>query len=333
MNQRNVIVRVLLVVGMAILFNACVVVPNGAYYRTHVPPSTVYRPATVYYEWYYFPESGVYYNISERYYYYPYNGSWRRATQLPSRLVLRYEDRVRLKLTDTPYIKYKEHRRKYPPRHHERRDHDRDRHESKENHDTFNNRYELKEHSQSDVIDQERERARDHNRDRNANINKDHKPPQDNSGSPSSTFQPRFRSKYERANPPGLSGPTTPREQPQQPAKVNQHAKERQYKGENTRNNPAENNPKSSGFAGKYNSRRADKPNDNTTNNKNNNQPTSTDNKQKHKKKNKGRNIDKKKSDEKSKDTDSQTDSNNTNNDVDEFDTADKQWKRHREQK
>ena len=235
MSQRNVIVNILLVVGMAMLFNACVVAPNGAYYRSHVPPSTVYRSAPAYYEWYYFPDSGVYYNISERYYYYPYNGSWRRATQLPSRLVLRYEDRVRLKLTGTPYNKFEEHRRKYPPRHHERHDHDRDRHERKENHDTFKNRYELKEHSQPGVNDQKRERVRDHNRDRNTNINKDHKPSQDKNGgtNSNSTVQPRFRSRYERADKPHDNS-TNHKKNTQPTSNDNKQKHKKKNKGRNT---------------------------------------------------------------------------------------------------
>lgn len=101
---------VLMAVAAALLLNACVVV------RTTPYPGTYMGVRGTYHNWYYYPDSRVYYEITEHYYYYPYGGTWRRAKRLPHGWVLHDRDRVRMRIAGLPYLRHAEHRRSYPAR-------------------------------------------------------------------------------------------------------------------------------------------------------------------------------------------------------------------------
>ncbi len=100
----------LMAIAAALLLDACVVV------RT-TPHSGAYMGVRgAYHYWYYYPDSRVYYEITEHYYYYPYGGTWRRAKRLPHGWVLHDRDRVRMRIAGLPYLRHAEHRRSYPAR-------------------------------------------------------------------------------------------------------------------------------------------------------------------------------------------------------------------------
>ena len=99
-----------LVIGFVLLLNACTVVvksPSG-------PVQTRSSNSASFDYWYYYPNSRVYYHITERYYYYPDGRRWRRADQLPDGWVITHNDRVRLRISGKPYLKHASHQQKYP---------------------------------------------------------------------------------------------------------------------------------------------------------------------------------------------------------------------------
>lgn len=86
--------------------------------------SSYYHP----YDYYYYPNTRIYFNITTGYYYYPYNNHWRKVRSLPRHYHLRHNDRVkiRIKSNDQPYLRHHEHRTKYGPRTRYNRDNYRD---------------------------------------------------------------------------------------------------------------------------------------------------------------------------------------------------------------
>lgn len=76
--------------------------------------STVVSVNQPWYDYYYYPAVGVYFNYRTGYYYYSHRGRWRHARRLPSHIHVRDYDRVHIRMRDDkPYRKYKEHRVKY----------------------------------------------------------------------------------------------------------------------------------------------------------------------------------------------------------------------------
>lgn len=81
-------------------------------YRT-APPA--YPPE--YYRYYYYPNAGVYYQVYTGFYFYFFNGAWRRTRQRPVFLNLDRRTRVIIVIRDErPYDRHREHERRYPPR-------------------------------------------------------------------------------------------------------------------------------------------------------------------------------------------------------------------------
>ncbi len=80
--------------------------------------SSYYQP----YDYYYYPESRIYLNVSTGYYFYPYKNNWRKVRSLPRHYHLNNNDRVtiRIKSKDRPYSRNHEHRTKYAPRRYNR---------------------------------------------------------------------------------------------------------------------------------------------------------------------------------------------------------------------
>ncbi|GAA0406081.1 hypothetical protein GCM10009133_13410 [Cocleimonas flava] len=80
--------------------------------------SSYYQP----YDYYYYPQSRIYLNISTGYYFYPYKNRWRKVRSLPRSYHLDRRDRVkiRIKSKDRPYARHSEHRKKYVPRRYNR---------------------------------------------------------------------------------------------------------------------------------------------------------------------------------------------------------------------
>ena len=66
------------------------------------------------YRYYYYPASGVYFNVSTRSYFYLNGGTWQVAMALPSTVIIDQNNYVSLELeTDKPYLFYEEHKVKY----------------------------------------------------------------------------------------------------------------------------------------------------------------------------------------------------------------------------
>jgi hypothetical protein len=64
----------------------------------------------------YYPQSGIYFDVHRKMYFYLEGDRWQVSVSLPDRLRVRLGEHVTLKMeTDRPYIKYDEHKRKYPP--------------------------------------------------------------------------------------------------------------------------------------------------------------------------------------------------------------------------
>ncbi|KAG1651203.1 hypothetical protein GQR58_027344 [Nymphon striatum] len=70
------------------------------------------------YDYYYYPNSRVYYNAKTGYYYYPSRKSWKRSKRIPSKYRLKHRDRVKVKVASKykPYKNHKAHRARYAPR-------------------------------------------------------------------------------------------------------------------------------------------------------------------------------------------------------------------------
>ena len=76
--------------------------------------SSYYQP----YDYYYYPDSYVYFNISTRDYYYYDRDRWVRNRVLPRHYHLNDRGRVKIrdKSRDQPYLRHNEHRTRYAPR-------------------------------------------------------------------------------------------------------------------------------------------------------------------------------------------------------------------------
>ena len=70
-----------------------------------------------YYDYYYYPSVHVYFSYSTGHYYYPHGKSWIRAKVLPQHIRLDSRERVVTRVEgDKPYLKNKQHIRKFKAR-------------------------------------------------------------------------------------------------------------------------------------------------------------------------------------------------------------------------
>ena len=89
---------------------ACVYDPHykGPSARVHAPH---------FYDYYYYPNVGVYFDLSLGYYYYRPGKYWARVRVLPKHIYLDHRYRKSLHMEHkTPYVKHPEHRKKYRPK-------------------------------------------------------------------------------------------------------------------------------------------------------------------------------------------------------------------------
>jgi len=64
----------------------------------------------------YYPEAYVYFDISRRLYFYLEDDKWRMSVSLPDSLQLKLSEHVTIEMdSDTPYIYFDSHKKKYPP--------------------------------------------------------------------------------------------------------------------------------------------------------------------------------------------------------------------------
>ena len=112
----NVKYRLLLpVIAMAASLSACVYDP---YYHGPAPAHPHYYPYyyPYYYDYYYYPSAQVYFQFSTGFYFYFLNNRWIKTRVLPPHIHLYPRERVTIRLdTDKPYLKHRDHVKKYRP--------------------------------------------------------------------------------------------------------------------------------------------------------------------------------------------------------------------------
>ncbi len=95
---------------MTVGLSACSNNYSGA---TVVQNSTRYYP----YDYYYYPNTSVYFHVSSGNYHYRDGKKWKKARSLPPRYKLNSRDRVRIKInSDKPHVNNNKHRTRYTPR-------------------------------------------------------------------------------------------------------------------------------------------------------------------------------------------------------------------------
>lgn len=105
--QRRYVLRVLAAGATLALGCGLGACTSSVYY----PRSRWYRYPYAYYDYYYYPDSNVYFHIYSGYYYYPYGGRWRRSRTLPRHFQLNPALRRRLQIHDRyPYARNHYHR-------------------------------------------------------------------------------------------------------------------------------------------------------------------------------------------------------------------------------
>ncbi len=83
----------------------------------HKPPAHGQRAKTELHEYYYYPNSYVYFDLSRNVYFYLSGSRWLVSASLPKHYKLD-QHRVSLKMTsDKPYSHYTSHKKKYPKKH------------------------------------------------------------------------------------------------------------------------------------------------------------------------------------------------------------------------
>lgn len=128
--------NLLTAIALASLLSGCLVAAHGPYGRVGVstapPPKIQAGPpphAKAYghrakYHYHYYPDSYIYFDINRSLYFYLENGRWAMSVALPAHLHVSLGDRVSLEMDiDRPYIKYDDHRKKYPGKKHEKKKH------------------------------------------------------------------------------------------------------------------------------------------------------------------------------------------------------------------
>jgi len=64
----------------------------------------------------YYPQSGIYFDLNRKLYFYLEGDRWQVSVSLPDRLRVELGQHVTIEMdTDWPYTSYDEHKRKYPP--------------------------------------------------------------------------------------------------------------------------------------------------------------------------------------------------------------------------
>jgi len=133
MKQSNIKKRMWLFAACisSILLNGCVTTGGGvlfgwgdepdvkepAHFKKHggPPPHAPAHGHRSKYRYRYYPETSVYFNSSEGLYFYLKGGRWAMSASLPDYLKVNPGNSVSIEMdTDKPYIKYKEHKKKYP---------------------------------------------------------------------------------------------------------------------------------------------------------------------------------------------------------------------------
>lgn len=80
------------------------------------PPHAKAYGARAKHNYHYYPSSGVYFDSGREVYFYISGDKWEVSVSLPKNIQIEVGSHVTLELeTDTPYIHYDDHKKKYPP--------------------------------------------------------------------------------------------------------------------------------------------------------------------------------------------------------------------------
>ena len=93
--------------------------PPPARHHGHGPPPHApawgYR-AKQHYEYWYYPDAYVYFDVTRKVYFYLEGDNWRIAASLPAYYRTRLHGYVEIELdSDKPYVYFDEHKKEYPP--------------------------------------------------------------------------------------------------------------------------------------------------------------------------------------------------------------------------
>ena len=128
--MKNALMQLLFLLLVLLLMTGCVVTADGSYGKATVvtpPPASKPGPpphAKAYghrarYHYHYYPDVAVYFDIGRSAYFYLEDGACTMAVRLPSRLEVNLGSRVSIEMdSDRPYVRYEEHRKKYPGKKH-----------------------------------------------------------------------------------------------------------------------------------------------------------------------------------------------------------------------
>ncbi len=126
--------KLLMVLPLAFFLSGCVVAAHGPYGKASAvatpPPGAKPGPpphAKAYghrakYHYHYYPDAFVYFDTGRQVYFYLENGSWTMSVSLPTHMHVSLGSRVSLEMElDRPYVRYDEHRKKYPGKKHKQK--------------------------------------------------------------------------------------------------------------------------------------------------------------------------------------------------------------------
>ncbi len=109
------ILQIVLAITVTLGLSSCAVYdrPYGPGYVRQVPPAT----GVVYYDYWYYPEAQVYFDVNRHIYFYFTNQHWVETRVLPTYWRSKLHSYVPIHSRyQRPYIENKDHSRKYPPR-------------------------------------------------------------------------------------------------------------------------------------------------------------------------------------------------------------------------
>jgi len=112
------ILQIAFAISIILGLSSCVVYdrPYGPGYGRPVPPAA----GVVYYDYWYYPDAQVYFDVNRRVYFYFSNQRWVETRVLPTYWQSKLHNYVPIHSQhQRPYIEYKEHSHKYPPRYRE----------------------------------------------------------------------------------------------------------------------------------------------------------------------------------------------------------------------
>lgn len=103
--------KLLLLLLIIPVFAGCRVTGVGVHATVGTPPPPHYD----HFQYYYYPDAEVYFDISRNVYFYYYGGRWVMSARLPRHIHIEIDDHVILKLeTDRPYSYHPKHLQAYP---------------------------------------------------------------------------------------------------------------------------------------------------------------------------------------------------------------------------